>query len=201
MRLGFDRFSVVLDACVLFPMIVRDVMLTLAGYGFFEPKWSARIHDEWATNLVSRLQATGTVGDAYVRIGALSAAMDRAFPDALVGNVLPETHALHLVDPKDRHVVMTAVTALADAIVTFNLKDFAAEYLRSQLEIEVLHPDQFVLDLIDLNEGRVVDAFRAMRKRKRNPPWEADDLIERIGRAGMPATARWLHGPGIRPFL
>jgi len=31
------------------------------------------------------------------------------------------------VDAKDRHVVATAIVALADAIVTFNVKDFAAD--------------------------------------------------------------------------
>lgn len=201
MRLGFDRFSVVLDACVLFPMIVRDVMLTLAGHGFFEPKWSARLHDEWSTNLHSRLQAAGTVEDIHARIRALMAAMDRAFPDALVGNVLPETEALRPVDPKDRHVVMTAIAARADAVVTFNLKDFAADHLRSQLGIEVLHPDQFILDLIDLNERRVVDAFRALRRRKKNPPWDVNELIERIRRAELTETARWLQAQGIQPLL
>lgn len=38
----FDRFTVVLDACTLFPMLVRDVLLTLAGHEFFSPKWSYR---------------------------------------------------------------------------------------------------------------------------------------------------------------
>ena len=36
--IAFDRFTVVLDACVLFPMVVRDVLLTLADHEFFNPK-------------------------------------------------------------------------------------------------------------------------------------------------------------------
>ena len=56
---------------------------------------------------------------------------------------------------------MTAMAARADAIVTFNLKDFAAEQLELSLRIEVKHPDIFIRDLIDLNEKRALAAFRA----------------------------------------
>ena len=46
----YDRFTVVLDACTLFPMLPRDALLTLAAHEFFSPKWSARIRDEWTRN-------------------------------------------------------------------------------------------------------------------------------------------------------
>ena len=50
-----NRFTVVLDACTLFSMLVRDVLLTLAGHEFFNRKWSARIRAEWMRNLSERL--------------------------------------------------------------------------------------------------------------------------------------------------
>jgi hypothetical protein len=59
-----DRFTVVLDACTLFPMLVRDVLLTLAGHEFFNPKWSARIRTEWMRNLSERLSERSFDGDA-----------------------------------------------------------------------------------------------------------------------------------------
>ena len=105
------------------------------------------------------------------------------------------------MDPKDRHVVMAAIAARADAIVTFNLKDFADKHLRRELSIEVLHPDVFVRDLIDLNETRAAGAFRELRARKRQPPWEVDELIERARRAGLLETAAWLEGEDVRRLL
>lgn len=201
MRLAFDRFTVVLDACVLFPMTVRDVLLTLADHEFFNPKWSTRLHEEWGTNLVDRRQAAGLPGDVQAQVAATRQSMDRAFPDALVQEVLPETANVAPVDPKDRHVVMTAISARADAIVTFNLKDFAAPHLLKTFEIEVLHPDQFILDLIDLQEKRAVVAFKEMRARKQNPPWTVEALIERVRNSGLVQTAVWLEREDVRPLL
>lgn len=201
MRLAFDRFTVVLDACVLFPMVVRDILLTLGDHELFYPKWSPRLHDEWTANLAARRLATGATGDVDAQVQAIRCAMDAAFPDALVTSVLPESEAVRPVDPKDRHVVMTAVAARADAIVTFNLKDFAAAHLLQALEIEVLHPDQFVLDLIDLQEKRAVVAFKEMRARRKAPPWSVDEFIERVRRAGLIQTALWLEREDVRPLL
>ncbi|WP_187638691.1 hypothetical protein [Paraburkholderia podalyriae] len=78
---------------MLFPMFTRDVLLTLADHGFYNPRWSDRIHAEWMTNLVSRLDERGTTGDAAARIDSVRRAMDRAFPDALVQNVPPDSQA------------------------------------------------------------------------------------------------------------
>jgi hypothetical protein len=53
--------------------------------------------------------------------------------------------------------------------VTFNVTDFAAAHLKEHLQLEVIHPDDFVMDLVDLNEKRAVAAFRELRARKKNP--------------------------------
>jgi hypothetical protein len=87
----FDRFAVVLDACTMFPMLVRDVLLTLAAHEFFSPKWSPRIRDEWTRNLIARMR--GRDGDliARTKVERIAAAVEAAFPDALVTADLPVT--------------------------------------------------------------------------------------------------------------
>ena len=42
------RFIAVLDACVLYPVPIRDLLLSLASAGLYKPKWSALIQDEWS---------------------------------------------------------------------------------------------------------------------------------------------------------
>ena len=144
----FDRFAVVSDACTMFPMLVRDVLLTLAAHEFFSPKWSPRIRDEWTRNLVARMSDRDGGGIAASRVARIVAAVEAAFPDALVVTELAESSILEPVDAKDRHVVVTAMVAKADAIVTFNITDFAAPHLSRNLQIEVIHPDDFVMDLV-----------------------------------------------------
>jgi hypothetical protein len=82
----------------------------------------------------------------------------RPFPYfALLGHSHLEFQEPAILEPvqlKDRHVVAAAMAVRADAIVTFNIADFAAAHLQEHLQIEVLHPDDFVMDLVDLNEKR-----------------------------------------------
>ena len=37
-----------LDACVLFPSIMREMLLGAADFGMYEPLWSDRVLEEWA---------------------------------------------------------------------------------------------------------------------------------------------------------
>jgi len=45
-------YPVVLDACVLYPARLRDLLMHLGLAGLYQPKWSAVIHDEWRRNLL-----------------------------------------------------------------------------------------------------------------------------------------------------
>ena len=40
--------KILIDTCVLYPTVMREVLLAVAATGAFEPVWSARILEEWA---------------------------------------------------------------------------------------------------------------------------------------------------------
>ncbi len=101
----------VLDANVLVPARLRDVVLTLAEADLFVPLWSPAILEEMARHLPDRM------GDA-ARAHLLEQ-MSLAFPDALV--VTPEGVTIELasrVNDKDRHLLATLVHGHADALLT-----------------------------------------------------------------------------------
>lgn len=196
-----QRFTVILDACTMYPMLVRDVLLTLAAHEFFSPKWSPKIRDEWMRNLSARLQERTGRTDSQTQVEKIAAAVQAAFPDAEIVKELAEMPILEPVHAKDRHVVMTAIAAHADAIITFNLADFAASHLQEHLRLEVIHPDDFVMDLITLNEKRAVAAFRELRSRKKNPPWVTEELARRLNDSGLVQTSLWVRSPDVSALI
>ena len=70
------RFAVVLDACVLYPAPLRDLLLQLAVKGLFRAKWTDAIHEEWIGSLLRRRDDLSR--DALERTRRL---MDEAVPD------------------------------------------------------------------------------------------------------------------------
>jgi hypothetical protein len=80
---GSARYTAILDANVLYPTLVRDLLLSLATAGLYHARWSRHIHDEWTRNLIAdRPDLAGHVPD-------LVAAMNSAVPDCLVENYQP----------------------------------------------------------------------------------------------------------------
>ena len=46
-----NNFIVVFDACVLYPAMLRNVLLQLATAGLFRARWTEDIHREWMRSL------------------------------------------------------------------------------------------------------------------------------------------------------
>lgn len=81
--------------------------------------------------------------------------MRKAFEDACVTGWEPLLAGIDLPDVDDRHVVAAAQRGRADIIVTFNLRDFPTTIL-DDLDIEIQHPDEFLLNQLDLDPDRTM---------------------------------------------
>ena len=132
--------KVVLDACVLFPTVLREILQGAAAAGLYQPVFSDRILREW----VLATAKLGPTAPAFAE--AEAAALRAAFPRAVV-NAPPGIEArLILPDENDVHVLATAIAAGADAIVTFNARDFPGHVLASE-GIRRRDPDGFLWEL------------------------------------------------------
>lgn len=126
---------ILLDACVLFPPLVRSVLVEMAGRGLLTPLWSPRILDEWRIAVV-RKHGIG------VEAEVVAAQSDLAirFPDAEVATPEDIEAMLDLPDPSDNHVLAAAIGAEANVLMTFNLRDFP-QRLATEYGVEIAHPD------------------------------------------------------------
>jgi len=185
---GHARFTAVLDACVLYPVSVADSLISLAVAGLYAAKWTTAIEDEWLRNLErARPELLG-------RLQLRRDDMRAALPDWQVSDLAWQAIApnLRLPDPDDVHVLAAAIAGHADCIVTSNLKDFPAETLKLY-GIEAIHPDDFLLAQLDLDEFSALAAFRDMRARKKNPPLNSEEFAQALERNGLVATASRLR--------
>jgi len=48
-----SHFTVVYDACVLYPAPLRDLLMHLALSDLYRARWSDLIHDEWTRNVLA----------------------------------------------------------------------------------------------------------------------------------------------------
>ena len=183
---GSSRFTAVLDANVLYPQLLRDTLLSLAVAGLYHARWSATIHDEWTRNLAKDRP------EIAARLPAVVERMNASVPDCLVMNYEKLANSIELPDPDDRHVVAAAIVGRADAIVTFNTRDFPEAVLRPY-GIEVQHPDEFVMNQLQLHKIPALSAIKKMRMRWANPARSAQDLITAFELRGLPLTADLLR--------
>lgn len=181
-----SNFTVIYDACVLYPAPLRDLLMQLALSDRFRARWSNTIHDEWIRNLIknrpdinpSALERTRDLMNSNVR-------------DCLVEGFEYLIPSIDLPDKDDRHVVAAAIHSGAETIITFNLKDFPIAVL-SSFNLEAKHPDDFILDLFDLHPASVLEALTNQRKSLKTPSKSVDEFLDILLQQGLTQTVSML---------
>lgn len=181
------RKVVVLDACVLYPAHLRDFLLHLAQQQLFVPKWTDQINDEWVRNVLNNRPELSVSN--FERLRSL---MNDAFPNANVKGYKPLMKGLILPDVDDIHVLATAIKCDADAIITFNLKDFPPKELAKH-GIQAVHPDDFLVSKIESSPLKAVQAFENQLKNLKNPPLTANDVLELFSKTNLVYTKKLLE--------
>lgn len=181
-----SQFSVIYDACVLYPAPLRDCLMRLALTDLFKARWTDQIHDEW----INAVLKEGKVSrDSLLAVREL---MDAHVRDAKVTGYESLIDVIQLPDPDDRHVLAAAIRCNADAIVTFNLKDFPEPTL-AEYGIDVIHPDDFIYYQIDMAPAHCCDALRKQRLALQNPPYTVDEFLAILQKQQLPQTVSKLR--------
>jgi predicted nucleic acid-binding protein len=129
--------KIVIDTCVLFPTVMREMVLGAAAAGHFTPLWSARILEEWA-------RAAAKLGpDGELQARAEIALLRAAWPRSELRPAPGIEARLWLPDPADLHVLAVAVDSSAEAIMTLNARDFPRNILSDE-GLSRIDPDGFL---------------------------------------------------------
>lgn len=180
-------FTAFLDANVLYPAQLRNLLMYLAVPGIFRARWSEHVQEEWKSNLLEN--RADLTREQLERTRQL---MNLHVPDALVTRYEQLIPALTLPAPNDRHVLAAAIRGGASVIVTNNLQDFPDDVLE-EYEIDVQNPDEFVLHLIGLYPAEVCAATEDHRAGLRNPAVSREEYLEMLQLQGLVETVHALR--------
>lgn len=177
------------DASVLYPSLIRNLLMYLGTEGLVAARWTAAIHDEWTRNLLEdRPDLTAE------RLARTRGQMTVALPDAEVEGFEHLIDTLILPDPDDRYVLAAAIHADAELIVTQNLKHFPVEALTPH-RIEALTPNALLCRLLDAEPAATHAAVEKLRTSLRKPPYDRAQLLARLAEVGLGETVEKLGGP------
>ena len=182
-----SHFTVVYDACVLYPAPLRSFLMYLAMSGLYRARWTNDIHEEWMRN-VQKDYADFTRQQAE-KIRDL---MNAHVVDSLVTGYETLIPLLTLPDPDDRHVLAAAIRCGADVIVTRNLKDFPEQAL-DPYGIEAQHPDDFLTQQLGLAPSVVCAAAKRQRQSLKKPPMSVEEYLASLERQGLAQTVSSLR--------
>lgn len=176
-----------LDANVLYPTVLREILIAVARAGLYTPLWSDRILEEWA-------RATVKLGPGAEEIARGEIAVLKAeFPGASVSPRPGIEARLHLPDPADEHVLAAAIAGGADVIVTFNAQDFPRQVLAEE-GVARKDPDQFLRELWEKSPQAVAAAAEGVRATAERLSGEPQPMRALLKRAKLPRLGKMLGG-------
>ena len=179
--------TAVLDACVLYPVHLRDFLLHLGSQGEIIPFWSEEIQNEWTRNLL--LNRPDIKRESLERTRRR---MAFHFPKGQVQGYESITSTLWLPDPNDRHVLAVAIHTKAKYIVTFDLNHFPNAVLQPH-NIEAVSPDELVMRLIQKRPVHILDVVKTHRLSLTRPPKTVDEYLATLEEQGLAKTVAFLR--------
>lgn len=175
----------VLDACVLFPTILREILIGVAGQGGFTPLWSPRILGEWQ-------HAAARLGPEGAAIASGEIALLRArWPEAEIPADPGLEARLFLPDPADCHVLAAALLGGAEAVITLNMRDFPTRQMEG---LRARSPDDLLMDLWLNNSALVEGVVAEVQARSTAISGQPRPLRPMMKRAKLPRLGKALDG-------
>jgi|TARA_A100001035_G_scaffold83774_1_gene65083 predicted nucleic acid-binding protein len=157
--------KLLLDACVLYPTVIRNLLISVSGKQKWDLIWTEQIFEEWrrASNKINL--------EAKAQTEAEIAILKSKYPKSMVNDYEKQIPKLYLPDKNDIHVLAAAIEGKASSIVTLNLRDFP-NYELKKYGIRAVHPDELLyreaLENFNLISGFVISILNDFNKSNAN---------------------------------
>ena len=171
---------------MLFPTVMRELLLGAAGQGLFRPVWTARILEEWARAVRKLGPGAETIARGEI------ATLRMAFPKAEVPEAPQVAARLHLPDENDLHVLAAAIACGADGIVTLNAADFPRGVLAGE-GLARRDPDGLLWELASHHPAAMAAVAEAVRARAEVASGQPQPLGPLLKRARLNRLAKALR--------
>ena len=157
--------KLLLDACVLYPTVIRNLLISVSGEQKWDLIWTEQIFEEWR-------RASKKINlEAKVQTEAEIAILKSKYPKSMVNDYEKQIPKLYLPDKNDIHVLAAAIEGKASSIVTLNLRDFP-NYELKKYGIRAVHPDELLyreaLENFNLISGFVISILNDFNKSNAN---------------------------------
>jgi len=185
--INYPLFTALLDANVLYPAGIRDILIQPAVYDLYRPKWSSDIFREWM-----RTDQRKNKNHDPQKVRSTQTQLESFFFDAQITGYERLISGPDLPDPDDRHVLAAARQCECDLIVTWNVSDFPADIV-DPFGIDVYDPDEFLITLFEAHPQEILESVRAIRKKLKNPAYSVDEYLEMRLNDGLITTVSILR--------
>lgn len=165
--------TALLDANVLHPMVLCDLLIRLGQRGLYRALWSREILAEVVTTILRR-RPDLSIELLRKRIAAMQVALQDATVDGYE-SLVPAFHELG----SDAHVVAAAVIGHADVIVTSNLRDFPKRVLE-RYGVSAQLPDDFLVQRWWIDPVSVAAVIVEQAGGTTRPPLTPNDILTRL---------------------
>lgn len=165
-------FIAALDASVLFPASLRDVLLWSAKIGLYRAHITEDILEEVCRNLILKKDIAPEKADYLIETIRTAFCDGTDIRYRLLISAMP-------INEKDRHVMAAAVSSGAQVIVIQNLRHFPHRLL-SSFDIDALSADEFLVHLFYLDQDMMAEVLLKQAGALRKPAKTVSDVLNTL---------------------
>lgn len=172
------------DTNVCFPISLLDLLLRLDEAAIHEILWTEELLNELAAVRVARgVRSQGTAEKICDLIRTTFAGQDVPRDE-----YVPLIAAMPGSDLDDHPHAAAAVARAPTIILTHNVRHFPARPL-ARYGVVVRRPDDYLIELSDEHGDEMIRVVTHMAADHRRPPMTVAQIVDTLGRAGVPRFA------------